>query len=151
MQNEVFLYLCIVDSRRGVCLSGGGLTDILDRRLYSVLFWRIETSQLSYWCQEPNNDRCPMGCKYPSCAFFGWRTFGTYNVVIIITYIRRGLRVIVPISRALRRPQFVERQPTIEARAEIKFTLVMPCKEEDDEVNSRVPRFFVLFLIWRKE
>ena len=36
----------------------------------------------------------------------------------------------------------MERQPTIEARAEIKFTLVMPCKEEDDEVNSRVPRFF---------
>ena len=71
-----------------------------------------------------------------------WHIFGAYNVVIIITYIRRGLRVIVPISRAMRRPQFVERQPTIEARAEIKFTLVMPCKEEDDEVNSRVPRFF---------
>ena len=25
-----------------------------------------------------------------------WHTFGVYNVVIIITYIRRGLRVVVP-------------------------------------------------------
>ena len=25
-----------------------------------------------------------------------WHTFGAYNVVIIITYIRRGLRVVVP-------------------------------------------------------
>ena len=39
-----------------------------------------------------------------------WHTFGAYNVVIIITYIRRGLRVVVPISWAMRRPQFVERQ-----------------------------------------
>ncbi len=39
-----------------------------------------------------------------------WYTFGAYNVVIIITYIRRGLRVVVPISWAMRRPQFVELQ-----------------------------------------
>ena len=43
----------------------------------------------------------------------------------------------------MRQPQYVEQQPTIEARAETKFTLVMPCKEVDDEVNYRVPHFFV--------
>ena len=76
----------------------------------------------------------------------GWHTFGAYNVVIIIIYIRRGLRVVSSDIRVMRRPQYVERQPTIEARAETKFTLVMPCKEEDDEVNSRVPRFFCAVL-----
>lgn len=48
------------------------------------------------------------------------------------------------IRRAMREPQIVERQPTLEARAETKFTLLMPCKEEDGEVNYRIPRFLCL-------
>ena len=39
-----------------------------------------------------------------------WHTFGAYNVAIIITYIRRGLRVVSSDIWAMRRPQLVERQ-----------------------------------------
>ena len=68
--------------------------DILNRRLYSVLFWWIETSQLLIGIKNITTIDVLWDVSTLIVPYLVWHTFGAYNVAIIITYIDVGFALL---------------------------------------------------------
>ena len=100
-------------------MSSAGVADIFKRRLLTLCSDALKLRNFHICIQDLATVDVLRDIDYPSCAYWCWYIFCVYVYAHTRTlnyvareyiYIRRGLRVVGLIQRAMRRPKSMERQ-----------------------------------------